>query len=133
MTRSDRGPRGLHQRAGESEMTERPNTFKMDFSTFILSLNTSALIHLGDLPDPQSKQRTTNIEAAKHTIEILEIIKDKTTGNLSEEEGKLLDDVLYDLRMKYVKVASTPSREEAPKEEPKDKEEGEKKGDEDKG
>ncbi len=110
-------------------MTERTNTFKMDFSTFILSLNTSALIHLGDLPDPQSKQRTTNIEAAKHTIEILEILKAKTTGNLSEEEGKLLDDVLYDLRMKYVKVASAPPRKEAPKEDAKggDKNEAEKK------
>jgi len=77
--------------------------FKMDFSTFVLSLNASALIHLGEIPDPTSKERTVNLSAAKHTIEILEIIKDKTRGNLDGDEEKLLDDVLYNLRMKYVK------------------------------
>ncbi|GBD38656.1 MAG: hypothetical protein KatS3mg078_2060 [Deltaproteobacteria bacterium] len=77
--------------------------FKMDFSTFILSLNTSALIHLGEIPDPQSKERTVNLASAKHTIEILEILKDKTKGNLDKEEEKLLDDVLFDLRLKYVR------------------------------
>jgi hypothetical protein len=77
--------------------------FKMDFSTFILSLNASALIHLGEIPDPHSKERSINLPAAKHTIEILEILKNKTKGNLDREEDKLLDDVLYNLRMKYVK------------------------------
>jgi hypothetical protein len=75
----------------------------MDFSTFVLSLNASALIHLGEIPDPISKERAVNISASKHTIEILEIIKDKTKGNLDGEEEKLLDDVLFNLRMKYVK------------------------------
>jgi hypothetical protein len=83
--------------------TEQAGLFKMDFSTFVLSLNASALIHLGDIPDPQSKERTVNLPAAKHTIEILEIIKGKTKGNLDREEEKLLDDVLFNLRMKYVK------------------------------
>jgi hypothetical protein len=76
---------------------------KMDFATFVLSLNTSALIHLGDIPDPLSKERALDIVAAKHTIEILEMLKDKTTGNLNPEESNLLDDVLFNLRMKYVK------------------------------
>lgn len=82
---------------------DQTGIFKMDFSTFILSLNASALIHLGDIPDPQSKERTINLPAAKHTIEILEIIKTKTKGNLDKEEEKLLDDVLFNLRMKYVR------------------------------
>lgn len=76
--------------------------FKMDFSAFILSLNASSLIHLGEIPDPQIRERSVNISAAKHTIEILEIIKDKTVGNLDESEDKLLDDILYNLRLKFV-------------------------------
>ena len=78
-------------------------TFKMDFSGFILSLNASALIHLGEIPDPQSKERALNLPAAKHTIDILELLIDKTKGNLTSDEQKLVDDVVYNLRMKYVK------------------------------
>lgn len=78
--------------------------YRMDFSGFILSLNASALIHLGDIPDPHSKERDVNLPAAKHTIDILELIMEKTTGNLTDEETKLIEDVVYNLRMKYVKV-----------------------------
>lgn len=80
---------------------------KIDFSNFILSLNTSALIHLGDIPDPQSRERIYDIQSAKQTIDILELLKTKTDGNLDSEEFKLLDDVIYDLRMKYVKMTKT--------------------------
>ena len=83
--------------------SETSGLFQMDFSTFVLSLNASALIHLGEIPDPHSKERSINLPAAKHTIEILEIIKNKTKGNLDGEEEKLLDDVLFNLRMKFVK------------------------------
>jgi len=90
--------------SGESKKNSaRSDSLKMDFSNFVLSLNASALIHLGDIPDPHSRERSVNLPAAKHTIEILEIIKNKTEGNLDVEEQKLLDDVLYNLRMKYVK------------------------------
>lgn len=78
--------------------------YKMDFSGFILSLNASALIHLGDIPDPHTKQRNIDIAAAKHTIDILELISDKTQGNLTGDEKKLIDDVVYNLRLKYVKA-----------------------------
>lgn len=81
--------------------------FKMDFSGFVLSLNASALIHLGDIPDPQSKERSLNLPAAKHTIDILELLLEKTKSNLTEDEQKLLDDVVYNLRMKYVKTSDT--------------------------
>ena len=87
-------------------MTDRQSdkeTFKLDFSGFILSLNTSALIHLGEIPDPESKQRLVNLPAAKHTIDILEIITEKTRGNLSDEEQKLIEDVVYNLKMKVLK------------------------------
>jgi len=85
--------------------SKESGSIMMDFSNFILSLNASALIHLGDIPDPQSRERQVNLSAAKHTIEILEIIKNKTKGNLDGDEEKLLDDVLFNLRMKYIRDA----------------------------
>ncbi len=87
-------------------MSEERDELTMDFSGFILSLNASALIHLGEIPDPHSKKREVNIPAAKHTITILEILAEKTEGNLTEEEKQLLDDMIYNIRMKYVKSLS---------------------------
>jgi Domain of unknown function (DUF1844) len=89
--------------AEEKKNPSQGEGFRMDFSTFVLSLTTSALIHLGEIPDPASKERTVSLPTAKYTIEILEIIKEKTKGNLDSEEEKLLNDVLFDLRMKYIK------------------------------
>jgi hypothetical protein len=83
---------------------------KIDFSNFILSLNTSALIHLGDLPDPQTRERIYDIQSAKQTVDILELLKIKTEGNLDSEEIRLLDDVIYDLRMKYVKIMQSDNK-----------------------
>ncbi len=87
-------------------MSDGQEELKMDFSGFILSLNASALIHLGEIPDPHSKKREVNIPAAKHTITILEILAEKTEGNLTEEEKQFLDDMIYNIRMKYVKSLS---------------------------
>lgn len=81
----------------------KPRDFSLDFSGFILTLNTSALIHLGEIPDPQTRQRMHDLHAAKHTIEILELLEEKTKGNLTNEEKVLLEDVVYELRMKYMK------------------------------
>lgn len=83
---------------------------KFDFSNFILSLNTSALIHMGDIPDPQSRERVYDLQSAKQTIDILELLKFKTSGNLDNEEEKLLEDVIYNLRMKYVKYLQSDSK-----------------------
>lgn len=81
---------------------EQTGFFKMDFSNFVLSLNASALIHLGEIHDPQTKERAVNMQAAKQTIDILEILKNKTKGNLDNEEEKLLNEVLYNIRMKFM-------------------------------
>lgn len=75
---------------------------EVNFATFLFSLHTQALLHMGIIPDPISKETTTNLEVAKQTIDILGILKDKTRGNLEEEEDKLLNDILYNLRMAYV-------------------------------
>jgi len=75
----------------------------LNFSTFVFSLGTSAMVHFGDFPDPVTKKAERNLEAAKQTIDILGILKDKTKGNLSDEEDRLLESLLYELRMRYVR------------------------------
>lgn len=75
---------------------------EVNFSTFVLSLSSSALFHFGTLPAPVSKTTQRNLELAKHTIDILGLLQEKTRGNLTEEEQSLLDNLLCDLRMRYV-------------------------------
>ncbi|UCD86170.1 MAG: DUF1844 domain-containing protein [Deltaproteobacteria bacterium] len=91
----------------ETSEQKPPPLPEMNFSNFILSLSTSVLIHLGEIPDPLSNQKQKNLPFAKQTIDILEILKDKTKGNLEKEEERLLDNLLYDLRMKYVQEAKS--------------------------
>lgn len=79
--------------------------YEFGFSTFILSLSTSALVHLGELPDPISNRKEVNLQLAKQTISIIEMLREKTKGNLSQEEEKLINNVLYDVRLKYVKFS----------------------------
>ncbi len=86
----------------QKESAKQSGELQMDFSAFILSLNASSMIHMGEIPDPHSMERSVNLPAAKHTIEILEIIEDKTQGNLDDTEKKLLEDILYNLRMKFM-------------------------------
>ena len=72
------------------------------FSAFALSLASSALVHLGEVPDPESGQTTRNLNVAKHNIDILSMLRDKTSGNLDADEMRLIEAVLYELRLKYV-------------------------------
>jgi hypothetical protein len=76
--------------------------YEFGFSTFILSLSTSALVHLGELPDPLRNTKEVNLQLAKQTISIIEMLKEKTEGNLTKEEENLIDSVLYDVRLKFV-------------------------------
>jgi hypothetical protein len=76
---------------------------EMNFASFIFSLSTTAMYHFGDFPDPVTKEARRNLPAAKQTIDILSILKMKTEGNLDEDEKQLLDDILYELRMRFVK------------------------------
>lgn len=75
---------------------------ELNFSTFVLSLSTQALAHLGEIPDPIQRQMVVDLSAAKHMIDILGILNDKTKGNLDQAESELLTSALYDLRIKYV-------------------------------
>ncbi len=81
---------------------------EINFSGFIFSLSTTAMYHFGDFPDPGTKETKRNLPAAKQTIDILTIMKEKTKGNLDEDENQLLDDILYELRMRYIKEMTRP-------------------------
>jgi uncharacterized protein DUF1844 len=76
----------------------------INFSTFVISLSTQALMHLGEIPDPITNQITADVEVAKQMIDIIAMLKDKTRGNLGASEDRLMDDILFDLRMKYVEA-----------------------------
>ena len=79
---------------------------QVDFSSFCLSLATSALYHLGVIGDPESGEpvEQKNLPVAAQTIDALEMLRQKTAGNLDDEEEKLLDGLLYELRMRYVEA-----------------------------
>lgn len=89
---------GKEQRWSDNELL-----YEFGFSTFVLSLSTSALVHLGELPDPITNKKEVNLQLAKQTISIIEMLKEKTKGNLTKEEESLLDNVLYDIRLKFIK------------------------------
>ena len=75
---------------------------EIDFGVFVMSLASSVLVHLGEIEHPDSRERDANVPLAKQTIDILGMLREKTRGNLNQEEAQLLDNLLYDLRMKYV-------------------------------
>ena len=75
---------------------------KLDFSTFVMSLSSTVLVHLGEIPDLQTGTAPPNIPLAKQTIDILTMIQEKTKGNLTHEETRLIRDLLFELRVKFV-------------------------------
>ena len=75
---------------------------EVTFNTFVLSLASSGLVQLGEVPDPETGTVQENILMAKHTIDILCMLRDKTQGCLDDDEKQLMDALLYELRMKYV-------------------------------
>ncbi len=82
------------------------------FSTFVLGLSTQALLHLGEIPNPMTHALERDLGAAKHVIDILGILQEKTRSNLEPGEESLLDSVLYDLRMRYVELVRGGMKEE---------------------
>ncbi len=91
----------------QAERSDEEMLYEFGFSTFILSLSTSALVHLGELPDPMTNKKEINLQLAKQTISIIEMLKEKTKGNLSGEEEELINNVLYDVRLKYIRSSAT--------------------------
>ena len=86
-------------------MVENPEASSVTFSGFILSLATTAAVHFGDIADPSTgEQVEPNLPAAAQMIELIALLQEKTKGNLSEPETHLVDDLLYELRMRFVQA-----------------------------
>jgi hypothetical protein len=90
-------------------LERRGETFVMQnepisFSTFILGLASTALIHLGEVPNPDSGQRTVSLDLARQSLDLLELLQKKTKGNLNGEEERLFESLLTDLRLKFVSL-----------------------------
>ncbi|MFH1080160.1 MAG: DUF1844 domain-containing protein [Pseudomonadota bacterium] len=81
---------------------------EVNFVNFVLSLSTTAMYHFGDFPDPVSQKVQKNLTAAKQTIDILGMLRSKTEGNLDENEKSLMDGLLFELRMRYIKEKDHP-------------------------
>ena len=93
---------------GESDPSSAfaPNELPaVDFTTFVLSLSHSALLHLGDAPHPTGEQSEVDLPMARQTIVLLALIQEKTHGNLTGAEEQMLTQALYDLRLRFVEVS----------------------------
>ena len=88
----------------EKEQAERGPLPEVNFNSLIFSLSSSALLHLGEIADPHTGQKLKDLPLAKHSIDIIAMLKDKTKGNLTEEEQKFVESVLTDLRWRYVRA-----------------------------
>ncbi len=95
-------PRESAPAGGEQQAGALP---PVEFSGLVLSLSHTAMIHLGQIPDPTTGKPARNLALARHTIDTLAMLKDKTQGNLTPEEQRLMDHALTDLRMAFVQVA----------------------------
>jgi hypothetical protein len=93
--------------AGGGEQQSRGGPFpEVTLATFIVSLSSSALVHLGEIPEPETNESRIDLPIAKQIIDTLGMLEEKTKGNLDKDEERLLRAVLYDLRMRYVQKSA---------------------------
>ena len=79
---------------------------KIDFSSFILSLYSSGLVQLGKVEDPVTGKKSVNLDLAKHTINMIAMLEEKTRGNLTQDEESLLKSLLSEMRLSFVEAKS---------------------------
>ncbi len=87
-------------------MADEKKPAPIDFYTFCVSLGSSAFVHMGDAPHPETGEPQPNLVLAQQTIDILGMLQEKTKGNLSEDESRFLENLLVDLRLRFVTKAS---------------------------
>lgn len=93
---------------GEGEVPDKDGKCVMPevtFSAFIMSLNTSVLFHLGEIADPVTGKKSIELDLARHGIDTLTLMQEKTKGNLSNEEEEMLKNIIYDLKLRFVQAA----------------------------
>jgi hypothetical protein len=93
------------EKAGQRKEREFTPLPEVNFSSFVLSLSSAILLHLGEITDPQTGEKKKDLALAKQTIDIITLLQDKTKGNLTDDEQELLEHLLYDLRMRFVKAS----------------------------
>ncbi len=96
------GPEEKKKEQPQEEKIGTPPLPEANFTALIFSLSSTAIFHLGDVPDPQTGETKTDLPLAKHTIDLIAMLQEKTTGNLTEEEQKFTDSILADLRWRFV-------------------------------
>ncbi|MFQ5578992.1 MAG: DUF1844 domain-containing protein [Nitrospiria bacterium] len=89
---------------GEKDFHQTAEGYPVNFSSFILSLATSALIHLGEDANPATGEKSVQLPMARQVIDLLTLLEKKTRGNLSKDEAGLISQLLYTLRMKFVET-----------------------------
>ena len=87
------------------EEPKRPILPEVNFTSLIFSLSSSALFHFGDIADPQTGEKKKDLPLAKHAVDTISMLKEKTEGNLTKEEQTFITSVLTDLQWRYVKAA----------------------------
>ena len=97
-------------------MADESRAPTLDFNVLVLSLGSSAIVHLGEAPDPTTgqKREKPELSLAQQSIDLLAVLQEKTRGNLTDEEARFLDNILYDLRMLYVQVSQRQSAAKSP-------------------
>lgn len=96
----------MSERRGETFVMQGEAAVEpISFSTFILGLASTTLIHLGEAPDPETGQRSPNLELARQSLDLLELLERKTKGNLTQDEQRLFQSLLTDLRLKFVNLS----------------------------
>jgi len=94
------------QERSEGETSQEIPLPEVDFPSFIMSLSTSVFIHLGEIPDPTTNERSIHLPLAKQTIDLIAMLKEKTEGNRTKDEDNLMKELLYNLRMKFLELSS---------------------------
>jgi hypothetical protein len=97
-------PGGIESESQSKTQASHESLPEINFSTFIISLSTQVLMHLGEIPNPLGGKSETDIPVAKQMIDIVGMLQEKTRGNLDAGEERLVEDILFDLRMKYVEA-----------------------------
>ncbi|MBW1681088.1 MAG: DUF1844 domain-containing protein [Deltaproteobacteria bacterium] len=101
--RKEEAPRETRETTEEKQAP--PPLPEVNFTSLIFSLSSSALFHLGEVADPQTGEKKQDLPLAKHAIDTIAMLREKTEGNLTDEEKKFIENVLADLRWRYVKAA----------------------------